>query len=51
MDKEMMLEAVDIIRTVADQQRGFKKAIGRMLNRITYIYYKTIKEDIWKIAA
>jgi len=42
MDKQMMLEAVDIIRTVADRQRGFKRLIGKALNKIAYAYYKVI---------
>lgn len=42
MDKEMMLEAADIIRTVSDHQRGLKKIIGRLLNKINYYYYKII---------
>jgi hypothetical protein len=44
MDKEMMLEAVDIIRTVASRQKGFKRRIGKALNRLCYVYYKWIKE-------
>lgn len=42
MNKEMMLEATDIIRTVSDHQKGFKKVIGRLLNKISYCYYKII---------
>lgn len=41
-DKEMMLESVDIIRSVAEHQQGLKKLIGRLLNKINYIYYKLI---------
>lgn len=44
-DKEMMLEAVDIIRTVAGHQKGFKKLLGQLLNKASYIYYKRIKGD------
>ena len=42
MDKEMMLEATDIIRTVADHQKGFKRIIGRLLNRLNYFYFRWI---------
>lgn len=42
-DKEMMLEAVDIIRTVSDHQSGLKRIIGRFLNRLNYYYYKTLR--------
>ena len=42
MDREMMLEAVDIIRTVADRQKRFRKIIGKFLNKINYFYYKWI---------
>lgn len=42
-DKEMMLEAVDIIRTVSDHQRGLKKIIGRLLNKVSYMYYKILR--------
>lgn len=42
MTKEMMLEAVDIIRSVSDKQRGLKRVIGSLLNKIAYIYYKWI---------
>lgn len=42
-DKDMMLEAVDIIRTVASHQKGFKRIIGQLLNKVNYIYYKRIK--------
>lgn len=42
MNKKMMLEAVDIIRTVATRQIGIKRAIGKLLNKINYIYYKWI---------
>lgn len=41
-DKDMMLEAVDIIRTVAGHQKGFKRLVGQLLNRLSFIYYKTI---------
>lgn len=41
-DKEMMLEAVDIIRTVSDHQRGLKRLIGKILNKLNHYYYKTI---------
>lgn len=44
-DKDMMLESVDIIRSVSDHQRGFKRFIGRLLNKINYIYYKWIWEE------
>lgn len=43
MDKEMALEATDIIRTVAGKQKGFKRIIGKLLNKICYLYYKSIK--------
>ena len=42
MDKDMMLDATDIVRTVADHQRGFKKKIGQLINKIMYIYYKRL---------
>jgi len=42
LDKEMMLEAVDIVRSIKDHQRGFKKIIGKWLNKLNYIYYKWI---------
>ena len=41
-DKDMMLESVDIIRTVSDHQRGFRKILGVLLNRVSYLYYKLI---------
>jgi len=41
-DKDMMLESVDIIRSVTDHQRGFKKIIGVLLNRVSYLYYRWI---------
>lgn len=44
-DKDMMLEAVDIIRTVAGHQKGFKKMLGQLLNKVNYIYYKRIRGD------
>ena len=40
MDKGMMLEATDIIRTVSTRQRGFKRLVGQLINKIYYIYYK-----------
>lgn len=43
MNKEMMLEAVDLIRTVSDHQQGFKRIIGRLLNRLNYMYYKRLR--------
>lgn len=42
MDREMMLEAVDIIRTVVSHQRSLKRILGQLLNKLNYIYYKTI---------
>ena len=42
MDKEMMLESIDIIRTVTDHQQGIRKTIGKLLNKILYKYYKWI---------
>ena len=42
MTKEMMLEATDIVRTVAGKQKGFKRKVGRLLNKIMYKYYKWI---------
>lgn len=42
MDKEMMLEATDLIRTVSGNQKGIKKAVGRLLNKICYIYHRWI---------
>lgn len=42
-DKDMMLEAVDIIRTVSDHQRGLKRVIGRLINKISYMYYKKLR--------
>ena len=41
-DKDMALEAADIIRTVAGNQKGIKKAAGRLLNKICYIYHRWI---------
>ncbi|WP_409229069.1 hypothetical protein [Gudongella sp. SC589] len=41
-DKDMMLESVDIIRTVSDHQTGFRKILGVLLNRVSYLYYKLI---------
>lgn len=41
-DKEMMLEATDIIRTVVDHQIGIRKVIGKVLNKLAYRYYKTM---------
>ncbi|WP_346884354.1 hypothetical protein [Clostridium sp. UBA4395] len=46
MDKEMMLNAVDIVRSVSDHQKGFKKILGRFINKINYIYYKMIEGEI-----
>lgn len=42
MDKEMMLEATDIIRTVSGHQKGIKRFIGRLLNKVSYYYYKSL---------
>ena len=42
MDKEMMLEAVDIIRTVSDRSKGTKKLIGRILNKLNYLYWRLL---------
>lgn len=42
LDKEMMLEATDIIRTVTDHQRGIKRLIGKVINNLVYCYYKTL---------
>lgn len=39
----MMLEATDIIRTVKDHQKGLKKLLGTLLNKLNYKYYKMIK--------
>lgn len=44
-NKNMMLEATDIIRTVADGQKGLKKTIGKLLNKVCYLYYKSIPKD------
>lgn len=44
-DKDMMLEAVDIIRTVAGKQKGLRRIIGKLLNKTTYKYYKWIRVD------
>lgn len=41
-DKDMALEATDIIRTVAGHQRGFKRIIGQLLNKMLYWYHKSI---------
>lgn len=38
----MMIEAVDIIRTVSDKQKGIKRLLGKTLNKLAYYYYKTI---------
>lgn len=45
MDKEMMLEAVDIIRTVWQRQRGFKRVIGKLLNRFNYMYAWSLDDE------
>lgn len=42
MNKEMLLESIDIIRTVADHQQGLRKLIGKLLNKILYKYYEWI---------
>lgn len=42
VDKEMMLEATDIIRTVSGNQKGFKRLLGKVLNKLAYYYYKTL---------
>lgn len=42
MDKEMLIESIDIIRTVTDHQQGLRKIIGKLLNKILYKYYKWI---------
>lgn len=39
-DKDMMLESVDIIRTIAGHQSGFKRIIGKLINKVNYYYYK-----------
>ena len=41
-DKDMMLESVDILRTVAGHQRGLKRIVGQLLNKVSYFYYKWI---------
>ena len=41
-DKGMMIEATDIVRTVAGHQKGFKKKLGQLLNKLCYLYYKAI---------
>ncbi len=45
MDKEMMLNAVDIVRTVADHQKGLIKITGKLLNKVNYLYYKLVRGD------
>lgn len=45
-DKEMMLEATDIIRTVAGKQKGYKRFLGNVLNKLAYKYYKTIGGNV-----
>ena len=42
-DKEMVLEATDIIRSVANHQKGLRKIVGRWLNKILYLYYKWVE--------
>jgi len=42
-DKEMVLEATDIIRSVLSHQKGIKKTIGKWLNKILYLYYKWVE--------
>ena len=42
MDKEMMEEATDIVRTVATRQKGLKKFIGKILNLLCGGYYTWI---------
>lgn len=44
-DKEAVLLAADLIRTVTDNQTGIKKLLGKMLNKVIYIYYKSIKGE------
>lgn len=41
-DKEAVLIATDLIRTVSEHQTGIKRFIGKVLNKIIYAYYKTI---------
>lgn len=38
MDKEMLIIAADIIRTAASHQTGFKRLIGKLLNKAVYSY-------------
>ena len=42
MDKDMMLEATDIVRSVADHQRGYKRVLARLINKICWMYYKIL---------
>lgn len=42
IDKYMMLNAVDIVRTISEHNKGFKKVMGKILNRINYLYYKLL---------
>ena len=42
-DKDMMLLATDIIRTTAEHQTGLKRIIGRILNKLNFMYYGVIK--------
>ena len=41
-DKEMVLYATDIIRSVSGHQTGLKKVIGKWLNKLLYKYYKWV---------
>jgi len=41
-DKEMMLLAIDVIRTISEHQTGIRQFVGKILNKITYMYYKAI---------
>ena len=42
MDKDMMLEATDIVRTVASRQKGLKRFVGKILNLLCGSYYTWI---------
>ena len=41
-DKEAALIATDIIRTISDRTTGIKKVIGKILNKLNYMYYKLL---------
>lgn len=42
---DMMFNVVDIVRIVADEQKGIKRIIGKILNRACWKYYKLIRKD------